>query len=56
VVFDAPSALEVMRLLSARRWVVRSGSVVAETTPASTRLFHEGREERVTFSPPKSAD
>jgi len=50
VVFDAPSPVEVMRLLPARRWVVRSGRIVAETTPASTRLFHEGREETVSFS------
>jgi len=52
VVFDAPSPVEVMRLLPARRWVVRNGAVIAETNPASTRLFHEGREETITFSPP----
>lgn len=51
VVFDAPTPLEVMRLMPARRWVVRDGRVVAETTPASTRLFREGREETVTFAP-----
>jgi cytosine/creatinine deaminase len=51
VVFDAPTPLEVMRLMPARRWVVRGGRVVAETTPASTRLFREGREETVTFAP-----
>lgn len=51
VVFDAPNPVEVMRLLPARRWVVRDGRVIAETTPASTRLFHEGREETITFTP-----
>lgn len=51
VVFDAPTPLEVMRLLPVRRWVVRSGRVVAETTPAATRLFHDGSDEAVTFSP-----
>lgn len=52
VVFDAPTPVEVMRLLPARRWVVRSGRVVAETTPATTRLFHaDGREETITFAP-----
>jgi hypothetical protein len=35
-----------------RRWVIRGGRVVAETTPPVTRLFHEGREETITFSPP----
>jgi cytosine deaminase len=50
VVFDAPTPLEVMRLMPARRWVIRCGRIVAETTPASTRLFHEGREETITFA------
>jgi cytosine deaminase len=49
VVHDAPSPLEVMRLRPPRRWVVRRGRVVAETTPAAARLFHEGREEVVSF-------
>src|SRR3954470_1008766 len=52
VVFDAPSALEVMRLQPARRWVIRSGRLVAETTPALTTLFREGREATITFAPP----
>ncbi len=48
VVFDAPDAIEVMRLKPARRWVVRGGRVVAETTPAQTTLLGEP----VTFTPP----
>ncbi len=52
VVFDAPSPLEVMRLRPARRFVIRRGRLVAETTPAVTRLFaRDGSEERVTFTP-----
>jgi cytosine deaminase len=47
VVFDAPSAIEVMRLHPARRWVIRRGKVVAETTPAKTTLLGEP----VTFAP-----
>jgi len=47
VVFDAPSALEVMRLRATRRWVIRRGEVVAQTTPARTTL----RGEPVTFAP-----
>jgi hypothetical protein len=46
-VFDAPSAIEVMRLHPARRWVIRRGAVVAETTPAKTTLLGEP----VTFTP-----
>src|SRR3954447_15629713 len=47
VVYDAPSALEVLRLHPPRRWVIRRGGVVAETTPATTTL----RGEPVTFRP-----
>jgi cytosine/creatinine deaminase len=47
VVFDAPSALEVLRLHPARRWVVRRGRVIAETEPSQTTLLGEP----VTFRP-----
>jgi cytosine/creatinine deaminase len=47
VVYDAPSALEVLRLHAPRRWVIRRGRVVAETTPARTTLLGEP----VTFRP-----
>jgi cytosine deaminase len=52
VVFDAPTPVEVLRLQPVRRWVIRGGRLIAETTPPVTRLFHEGREETITFSPP----
>ena len=48
VVYDAPSALEVLRLHPPRRWVIRRGRVVAETTPARTTLLGDP----VTFAPP----
>jgi cytosine/creatinine deaminase len=47
VVYEAPSALEVLRLHAPRRWVIRRGRVVAETTPARTTLLGEP----VTFRP-----
>jgi len=47
VVYDAPSALEVLRLHAPRRFVIRRGRVVAETTPATTTLLGEP----VTFGP-----
>jgi cytosine deaminase len=47
VIFDAPDALEVMRLHPPRRWVVRRGRVIAETLPSSTTLLGEP----VTFTP-----
>jgi cytosine deaminase len=47
VVFDAPTALEVLRLKPVRRWVVRRGRVVAETTPARATVLGEP----VSFAP-----
>jgi cytosine/creatinine deaminase len=41
VVFEAPTPLEVMRLKPTRRWVIRGGRVVAETTPSQTTLLGE---------------
>jgi cytosine deaminase len=48
VIFDAPSALEVLRLKPVRRWVMRRGRVIAETTPPQTKLLGE----EVTFAAP----
>lgn len=47
IVFDAPTAVEVLRLKPVRRWVVRRGRVVAETTPARATVLGEP----VTFAP-----
>jgi cytosine deaminase len=41
VIFDAPDPIEVIRLRAARRWVIRHGRVIAETTPAQTTLLGE---------------
>jgi cytosine deaminase len=49
VVFDAPSPLEVMRLKPTRRWVLRRGRVLAETTPPQTTLLGQ----RVDFALPQ---
>jgi len=48
VIFDAPTPLEVMRLKPVRRWVIRRGRVIAETTPPRTTLLGD----EVTFAPP----
>jgi cytosine/creatinine deaminase len=47
VVFDAPNEIETIRLRAPRRWVIRRGRVIAETTPAQTSLLGEP----VTFAP-----
>jgi cytosine deaminase len=41
VVWDARSETEALRLLSPRRWVVRRGAVIAETSPSRTTLLGE---------------
>ena len=41
VIFDAQDAIEVIRLRASRRYVVRRGRVIAETTPAQTTLLGE---------------
>src|SRR5437763_388670 len=41
VVFDAPTPVEVLRLKPVRRWVVRRGRVVAETTPPRSTVLGE---------------
>ena len=51
VVFDAPSAIEVLRLHPARRWVVRRGRVIAETEPSRTTLLGEPVSFAAPFPP-----
>ena len=52
VIFDAPSAIEVIRLRATRRYVVRRGRVIAETTPARTTLLGTP----VTFAPDRPSE
>jgi len=53
VVFDAPTPLEVMRLKPVRRWVIRRGKVIAETTAPQTTLLGEPVNFEVPGSDPK---
>jgi cytosine deaminase len=48
VVYDAATPLDVMRLRPVRRWVIRRGRLVAETTPPEAKVLGEP----VTFAPP----
>ena len=52
VVFDAASPLEVLRLKPVRRWVLRRGKVIAETTPPRTTLLGE----TISFAAPNDVD
>jgi len=49
VVFDAPTAIDVVRTLAARTAVIAGGRVVAQTTPRHTTVTVNGRETRVSF-------
>lgn len=51
VVFDAPTPVDALRTLAARRYVVSHGRVVAETQPARSRVCWDGRTEEVRFLP-----
>ncbi|HXF82556.1 MAG TPA: cytosine deaminase [bacterium] len=51
VVFDAPTAVDALRTLAARRYVVAGGRLVAETHPARATVRWQGREEEVRFLP-----
>lgn len=41
VIFDAPSPVDVISLRATRRYVIRRGRVIAETSPARTMLLGE---------------
>jgi cytosine deaminase len=49
VLFDAPSAVDAVRTLAARRAVISHGRVVAETQPARSTVHWQGRQEEVRF-------
>lgn len=49
VVFDAPTAVDVVRTLPPRIAVVSRGRLVARTSPRRTAVIVDGREEPVTF-------
>jgi cytosine deaminase len=52
VAFAAPSEIDAIRLVAARRLVLRAGKVVARTEPAVTTVVWDGKEEVVDFLKP----
>jgi cytosine deaminase len=52
VVFDAPSEMDAIRLVSPRRAVIRNGEIVARTVPAQHTIQWNGAQETVTFLRP----
>jgi cytosine deaminase len=49
VVFDAPTAVDAVRTLAARRAVIARGRLVARTAPRRTMVTVNGQESEVTF-------
>ncbi|HEV8340140.1 MAG TPA: cytosine deaminase [bacterium] len=49
VLFDAPTAVDAVRTLAARRAVISRGRIVAETQPAHATVRWQGRDEEVRF-------
>lgn len=49
VVLDAYSELDALRLIPSRLYVVKSGRIVARTTPTETKVYHKGAGEKVDF-------
>jgi cytosine deaminase len=52
VVFDAPTAMDAIRLVAPRRAVIRAGEIVARTVPARHTVTWDGVEESVDFLRP----
>ena len=52
VVFDAPSEMDAIRLISPRRAVIRAGQIVARTVPAQHTVVWNNVEETVDFLRP----
>ncbi|MGQ0548694.1 MAG: cytosine deaminase [Armatimonadota bacterium] len=49
VVFDAPTPMDVVRKIAARRAVISRGRLVARTAPARSEVILDGAPELVTF-------
>lgn len=54
LIVDAADPHDALRLLPARLHVIKDGRVVASTAPSQSRLFRDGAEEAVTFTPAPS--
>jgi len=51
VIFDAPTPIDIISLRATRRYVIRRGRVIAETTPARTTLLGDPLNFAVAGSP-----
>ena len=49
VVFDAPTAIDAIRLVARRYLVIENGKAIAQTKPYETNIFMDGKEEKIDF-------
>ncbi|KYC46608.1 MAG: cytosine deaminase [Candidatus Methanofastidiosum methylothiophilum] len=49
VAFDAPTAIDAIRLVARRYLVIKNGAIIAQTKPYETNIFLNGREEKIDF-------
>ncbi|MCC7572250.1 MAG: cytosine deaminase [Candidatus Methanofastidiosum sp.] len=49
VVFDAPTAIDAIRLVARRYIVIKDGKVIAQTKPYETNIILNGKEEKINF-------
>jgi cytosine deaminase len=50
VILDAHNELEALRTLAPRLYVIKSGKILARTTPAETTIYCKRKEEKISFS------
>ncbi|NPV50237.1 MAG: cytosine deaminase [Candidatus Methanofastidiosum sp.] len=49
VVFDAPTAIDTIRLVARRYLVIKNGKVIVRTKPYETNILLKGKEEKINF-------
>ncbi len=49
VVFDAPTAIDAIRLVAKRYLVIKNGKIIAQTKPHETKIFLNGKKEEIDF-------
>jgi cytosine deaminase len=49
VVFDAPTAIDAIRLVAKRYLVIKGGKVIAQTKPYEASILFNGKEEKIDF-------
>jgi cytosine deaminase len=49
VVFDAPTAIDAIRLVARRYLVIKNGKVIVQTKPYETNILLDDKKEKINF-------